>query len=128
MSTVILKPSPLTPLKALLLGDIADQAGLPPGTLNVVTSDVKVGERVTTDPRIDVITFTGSDLVGTAVMGQAAPSLKRVLLELGGKSAMIIRSDADLAARYCGYFRVNRPGWSGLRPLHPPPRPPLGVQ
>ncbi len=96
--TMVLKPSPFTPLEAFLLGDAADEAGLPPGVLNVVTGGTDAGQRLSTDPRIDVVTFTGSDLVGAAVMGQAAPSLKRVLLELGGKSAMIVRADADLGA------------------------------
>jgi len=96
--TMVLKPSPYTPLEALLLGEVAAEAGIPPGVLNVVTGGVEVGERLTTDPRVDLVTFTGSDLVGAAVLGQAAPSLKRVLLELGGKSAMIVRADADLAA------------------------------
>ena len=96
--TMVLKPSPLTPLQALLLGDIADEAGVPAGVLNVVTGGVEVGEQLTTDPRVDLVTFTGSDIVGAAVMGQAAPTLKKVLLELGGKSAMIVLPDADIAA------------------------------
>ena len=96
--TMVLKPSPYTPLEAFLLGDVADEVGLPPGVLNVVTGGAEIGQGLTTDPRIDLVTFTGSDLVGAAVMGQAAPSLKRVLLELGGKSALIVRPDADLAA------------------------------
>jgi len=96
--TMVLKPSPLTPLQALLLGDIATEAGLPKGVLNVVTGGVEVGEQLTTDERVDLVTFTGSDIVGAAVMGQAAPSLKKVLLELGGKSAMIVMPDADVGA------------------------------
>lgn len=96
--TMVLKPSPLTPLQALLLGDVADEAGLPPGVLNVVTGAVEVGAHLSSDPRVDLVTFTGSDVVGAAVMAQAAPSLKKVLLELGGKSAMIVLPDADVAA------------------------------
>jgi len=97
-NTMVLKPSPLTPLQALIVAEAAHAAGLPPGVFNVVTGGVDVGEMLTTDPRVDLVTFTGSDLVGAAVMGQAAPGLKRVLLELGGKSAMIVRQDADLDA------------------------------
>ena len=94
--TVVLKPSPYTPLQALVLGEIADAAGLPPGVLNIVTGGLEVGEALTTDPRVDLVSFTGSDTVGAAIQAQAAPTLKRVLLELGGKSAMIVREDADL--------------------------------
>ena len=96
--TVVLKPSDFTPLEALLLGAAAAEAELPPGVLNVVTGGVDVGELLTTDPRVDMITFTGSDTVGAKVMAQASGTLKHVVLELGGKSAMIVRADADLAA------------------------------
>ena len=96
--TMVLKPAPLTPLQALLLGDVALEAGLPPGVLNIVTGGPEVGELLTSDPRVDLVTFTGSDVVGASVMAQAAPTLKRVLLELGGKSAMVVRADADVAA------------------------------
>ena len=95
-NTVVLKPSPFTPFSALALAEAAEAADLPPGVLNVITGGPDVGRLLTTDPAVDMVTFTGSDLVGAAIMGQAAPSLKRVLLELGGKSAMIVRADADL--------------------------------
>ncbi|MGH3968981.1 MAG: aldehyde dehydrogenase family protein, partial [Mycobacterium sp.] len=94
--TVVLKPSDFTPLEALLLGAAAQEAELPPGVLNVVTGGVEVGEYLTTDPRVDMVTFTGSDAVGAKVMAQASATLKHVTLELGGKSAMIVRADADL--------------------------------
>ncbi len=94
--TVVLKPSPYTPFEALLLGEIAREVGLPEGVLNIVTGGKDVGEMLTTDKRVDLITFTGSDVVGAAIQAQSAPTLKRVLLELGGKSAMIVRPDADL--------------------------------
>jgi len=94
--TVVLKPSEFTPLSALLLGAAAQEADLPPGVLNVVTGGAEVGEFLTTDPRIDMVTFTGSDAVGTKVMTQASATLKHVVLELGGKSAMIVRADADM--------------------------------
>lgn len=94
--TVVLKPSDFTPLEALLLGAAAQEAGIPPGVLNVVTGGVDVGEYLSTDPRVDMVTFTGSDVVGAKVMAQASATLKHVTLELGGKSAMIVRADADL--------------------------------
>jgi acyl-CoA reductase-like NAD-dependent aldehyde dehydrogenase len=94
--TVILKPSPYTPFEALVLGEIADEVGLPKGVLNIVNGGADVGATLTTDKRVDLITFTGSDKVGAAIQAQAAPTLKRVVLELGGKSAMIVCADADL--------------------------------
>ncbi|MGO9100203.1 MAG: aldehyde dehydrogenase family protein [Mycobacterium sp.] len=96
--TVVLKPSDYTPLEALLLGAAAAEADLPPGVLNVVTGGADVGEYLTTDVRVDMVTFTGSDAVGAKVMAQASTTLKHVTLELGGKSAMIVRADADLDA------------------------------
>jgi aldehyde dehydrogenase (NAD+) len=94
--TFILKPAPQTPLEAMILGDIASEVGIPPGVFSIVTGGVDVGEKLTTDPRVDQISFTGSDKVGAMIQAQAAPSLKRVALELGGKSAMIVCQDADL--------------------------------
>ncbi|MGK2911452.1 MAG: aldehyde dehydrogenase family protein [Sphingobium sp.] len=96
--TVILKPSPFTPFEALILGEIAEEVGLPKGVLNIVTGGIEVGEALTTDKRVDLISFTGSDAVGARIQAQSAPTLKRVLLELGGKSALIVRQDADIAA------------------------------
>jgi len=97
-NTVVLKPSPLTPLEALVLGAVAEEVHLPPGVLNVVTGSTSVAEALTTDERVDLITFTGSDTVGSQIMAQAAPALTPVLLELGGKSALVVRADADLDA------------------------------
>jgi aldehyde dehydrogenase (NAD+) len=94
--TVVLKPSPLTPLEALALGDIADAVGLPPGVLNVVTADVAASEHLTTHPGVDMVSFTGSDAVGKQIMGQAAQGLKKVLLELGGKSPNIVFAGSDV--------------------------------
>lgn len=95
-NTMILKPSPYTPFEALILGEIADEIGLPKGVLNIVTGDIPVGEALTTDDRVDLIHFTGSDKVGEKIQAQSAPTLKRIIMELGGKSALIIRHDADL--------------------------------
>jgi acyl-CoA reductase-like NAD-dependent aldehyde dehydrogenase len=94
---LVLKPSPLTPFSALLLGKIAEESGLPAGVLNIVTGGVEVGSALTSDPRVDLISFTGSDTVGATILAQSAKNLKKVHLELGGKSAMIVREDADLA-------------------------------
>ncbi|WP_238553883.1 aldehyde dehydrogenase family protein [Gordonia sp. KTR9] len=97
-NTVVLKPSPNTPLTAALMAEAAEAAGFPPGVVNVVNGGADVGALMCTDPRVDLVSFTGSEAVGAAVAAQAAPTIKRVLLELGGKSAMIVRSDADLGA------------------------------
>ncbi|MET7568460.1 aldehyde dehydrogenase family protein [Streptomyces sp. NPDC005492] len=94
--TVVLKPAPQTPLDSLLLGDFADAAGLPPGVLNIVTGDVEAGRELTTHPMVDFVSFTGSDTVGRTVYAQAAGSMKKAVLELGGKSANIVRADGDV--------------------------------
>lgn len=107
-NTVVLKPSPYTPYEALILGLVADEVGLPKGVLNIITGGKEVGEMLTGDRRVDLITFTGSDAVGSAIQAQAAPTLKRLLLELGGKSAMIVRQDANLdAAAGAGLFNFS---------------------
>ncbi len=96
-NTTILKPAPDTPWNATRLGRlVAERTDIPPGVLNVVTSsDHLVGEELTLDPRVDMISFTGSTVVGKRIMEKGAATLKRVFLELGGKSAMIICDDAD---------------------------------
>lgn len=88
--TVVLKPSPYTPLQALIIGEVLQEVDLPEGVVNIVTGGVEVGQMLAGDPRSDIVTFTGSDAVAAKVMAAAAPSLKRVLLENGGKSALII--------------------------------------
>lgn len=95
-NTVILKPSQYTPFEALLLADALDGLGLPKGVFNVITGGADVGAMLSSDPRVDMVSFTGSDAVGSQIQAQAAPTLKRLLLELGGKSAMVVCSDADL--------------------------------
>ncbi len=94
-NSVVLKPSPYTPFQAIVIALAAHEAGLPPGVLNVITGGVDVGEILTRDQRVDLITFTGSDSVGSAIAAQSASTLKRVVLELGGKSALIVRADAN---------------------------------
>jgi aldehyde dehydrogenase (NAD+) len=96
-NTVVLKPSPYTPLEALVLGEIAEAAALPPGVLNVITGGVSESEHLTTHPDVDMISFTGSDFVGKEIMKQAADGLKKVVLELGGKSPNIVFAGSDVA-------------------------------
>ncbi|WP_347354963.1 aldehyde dehydrogenase family protein [Intrasporangium sp.] len=96
--TVVLKPSEVAPLSAFLLMDVVDEAGLPAGVVNLVTGyGPEVGEALVTHPEVDVVSFTGSVPTGTRVAALAAASVKRVTLELGGKSANVILDDADLA-------------------------------
>ena len=94
-NTVVLRPNPLTPLSAMLFAEAAEEAGLPRGVLNVVIeAGLAGGQAMTTDPRVDMVSFTGSCSVGAAVAAQTAPTLKRLVLELGGKSAQIFLPDA----------------------------------
>ncbi|OBK42823.1 aldehyde dehydrogenase [Mycobacterium sp. 1165196.3] len=97
-NTVVLKPSPLTPLAGLALARIiAEHTDIPPGVVNVVTpSGVEAAKLLTTDPRIDMVSFTGSSAVGRQVMAAAGDTMKRILLELGGKSASIVLDDAQV--------------------------------
>jgi aldehyde dehydrogenase (NAD+) len=94
--TVVLKPAPDTPLMGAYMGELAAEAGLPPGVFNVITSadPAIAGELLTRDPRVDLISFTGSTAVGKKIMENGASTLKRVFLELGGKSAYIVLDDA----------------------------------
>ncbi len=97
--TVVLKPAELTPLTALKIGELALAAGFPPGVLNVVPGFGKTaGAALADHPDVDKITFTGSPVVGRQILRGAAGNLKRVTLELGGKSANIIFPDADIDA------------------------------
>jgi aldehyde dehydrogenase (NAD+) len=97
-NTVVLKPSPLTPLAGLALARIIDEhTDIPPGVVNVVTpSSVEGAKLLTTDPRIDMVSFTGSSAVGREVMSAAGNTMKRILLECGGKSASILLDDLDV--------------------------------
>lgn len=98
--TVVLKPAPDTPWVAAELGRlVAEHTDIPAGVFNVVTpSSNEVAAQLTVDPRVDMVSFTGSTAVGKAIMAAAAPTLKKVFLELGGKSAAIALDDADVAA------------------------------
>ncbi|MCB1294716.1 MAG: aldehyde dehydrogenase family protein, partial [Gordonia sp.] len=107
--TVVLKAAPDTPLITLALGElIAEHTDIPAGVVNIISSQsVEVGKLLTTHPEVDVVTFTGSTPVGKQIMAAAADSLKRVFLELGGKSALIVLDDADLQqAAMFGAFTI----------------------
>jgi aldehyde dehydrogenase (NAD+) len=95
---VILKGAPQTPLMSVALGEvIATETDIPAGVVNVLTSSaLEVGEILTTHPDVDMVTFTGSTPVGRAIMEAASKTVKRVFLELGGKSAIILLDDADV--------------------------------
>ncbi len=93
--SVILRPNPLTPISSLIFAEAADEAGIPKGVLNVIIEQgLEGGQLMTTDERVDLVSFTGSCDVGVKVAQQAAPTLKRLVLELGGKSAQIYLPDA----------------------------------
>ncbi len=98
-NTVVLKPAPDTPFNATRLGRlIAERTDVPRGVVNVVTaSDHLVGEELTLSPKVDLISFTGSTAVGKRIMEKGAATMKRLFLELGGKSATIVLEDADLS-------------------------------
>jgi len=97
--TVVVKPSQETPLHAFLLAEMIDAIGLPAGVFNLVSGPgSKVGEALATHPDVDMVSFTGSTGAGIRVAQAAAPSVKRVCLELGGKSPLLIGEDADLEA------------------------------
>lgn len=103
--TVVLKAAHDTPWSATMLGRVAAQCpDFPPGAFNVLTSgaDSALGAMLTSDPRVDVVSFTGSTATGRRVMESAAKTIKRPLLELGGKSAMIVLDDADFPAALAG--------------------------
>ncbi len=106
--TVILKAAPETPLINALLGELAHEAGFPAGVFNVITSSAPatLGEMLVTDKRVDLISFTGSTAVGRRIMEKGAATLKRVFLELGGKSANIVLDDTPDFAMAVAYSIV----------------------
>jgi len=112
--TVVLKPAPDTPWCASAVARIAaEQTDLPPGVLNVVTSsDHTLGAQLAGDPRVDVVSFTGSTATGRAVMRTAAEHITKVFLELGGKSAFVVLDDADVAgaAGMAGFMVATHAG------------------
>jgi betaine-aldehyde dehydrogenase len=101
-NTAVLKPSELTPLTTLELAKLGLQAGLPEGVLNVVTGAEETGKALTSHPDIRMVSFTGDTETGKKIMAQAAPTVKRVHMELGGKAPFIVFEDADLDAAVQG--------------------------
>jgi aldehyde dehydrogenase (NAD+) len=103
-NTLVLKPAPDTPWSATRLGRlVAEHTDIPPGVVNVIaSSDHMVGERMVSDLRVDMVSFTGSTATGTRIASIAAPAMRRTFLELGGKSAMIVLEDADLESAVPG--------------------------
>ena len=95
-NTVVLKPAEFTPLTALLFAEVADQAGIPAGVINIVTGDGETGRAIVEHPDVDKIAFTGSTEVGRIIRRATAGSGKKLSLELGGKSPFIVYEDADL--------------------------------
>jgi aldehyde dehydrogenase (NAD+) len=114
-NSVVLKPAPDTPWSATLLGRlVTEKTEIPPGVVNVVaSSDHGVGEILASDPRVDLVTFTGSTATGRRVMECASASVKKVCLELGGKSANVILDDVDLAQALGGVATVCTHGGQG---------------
>jgi aldehyde dehydrogenase (NAD+) len=104
--TVVLKPAEQTPLTALRLAELALEAGLPEGVLNVITGDGDTGAALVDHPGVDKIAFTGSTVVGREIGAKAGRALKRVTLELGGKSPNIILPDADLEQAIKGAYQA----------------------
>jgi aldehyde dehydrogenase (NAD+) len=96
-NTVVLKPAGDTPRMAILFAEILEQAGLPPGVVNIVSGGgEEVGQRIVEHPNVALISFTGSKAVGIDITQRAAPTLKKTILELGGKNCIIVLDDADL--------------------------------
>jgi acyl-CoA reductase-like NAD-dependent aldehyde dehydrogenase len=118
--TIVLKPAAETPLSALRLAEIAREVGLPPGVLSVVTGDGTTGAALAAHPGIAKVAFTGSTRTGQAILAASVPDIKRVTLELGGKSPTIITADADLdraipqAAMGC-FFNSGQVCYAGTR-------------
>tara|TARA_Y100000590_G_scaffold440873_1_gene566829 strand:- start:4025 stop:5455 length:1431 start_codon:yes stop_codon:yes gene_type:complete len=107
--TVILKPSEIAPLSGMLFAEMIDEAGFPPGVFNLVNGDgTGVGSQLSSHPDVDMISFTGSTRAGKLITKNAADTIKRVCLELGGKGANIVFADADADAIKRGVTRVFR--------------------
>lgn len=111
-NTVVLRPNPLTPISSMIFAEAAEEAGLPAGVLNVVVEGgLEGGQMMSSDPRVDMVSFTGSVGVGIAIAQQAAPTLKPLVLELGGKSAQIFLPDSiDKAPMHARIICVSHAG------------------
>jgi len=104
--TIVLKPAEQTPLSALRLGELALEVGFPEGVLNVITGDGETGAALVDHPGVDKVSFTGSTVVGREIGAKAGRALKRVTLELGGKSPNVILPDADIDAAVKGSYQA----------------------
>ena len=128
---VIVKPSPYTPVATLRLGELAQQV-LPPGVLQVLSGGDELGRALTTHPLVSKISFTGSERTGKAIMAAAAPTLKRLTLELGGNDAGIVLDDVDPAAiaadLYWGGLSNCGQVCAGLKRLYVPERLASGIE
>lgn len=118
--TIVLKPAPETSVTALEFAKLIDQTDLPKGVVNIVTGDADVGEEMVTNSMVDKVAFTGSTEIGRRVMQLASVSLKKVTLELGGKSANIVLDDADMnlavdGSLYAIYFHQGQCCVAGSR-------------
>ncbi|MFJ8143187.1 aldehyde dehydrogenase family protein [Streptomyces sp. NPDC096013] len=111
-NTVVIKPAESTPFSALLFADLAREAGIPDGVVNVVTGLGDAGSALVTHPGVDKISFTGGPATARRIMADAAPSLKPVVFELGGKSANLLFADTDLdsVVPYCAAFAMSNTG------------------
>lgn len=121
-NTLVLKVAPETPATGLLMAELCHQAGIPPGVVNILTGDAEVGEAIVTSPLVDKVSFTGSTEVGRHIMAAAAPTLKRLTLECGGKSANLVLDDADPemaldGSLYATFFHAGQVCESGTRLL-----------
>ena len=128
---MVLKPAPDTPWSGTMLGKlIVEETDIPAGVVNIVTpADHELGEVLTSDPRVDMVTFTGSTATGRRIMASGSATLKKMFLELGGKSAYIVLDDADLidVGADRGRHGVLARG-AGLRDRHAPAAPPLALR
>jgi phenylacetaldehyde dehydrogenase len=104
---VVIKPAEQTPLTALRVAAICEEAGVPAGVVNLLTGDGRTGEALVAHPDVKLVSFTGSTEVGRLVMAGAAPGMKRITLELGGKSPNIVLDDADLDAAVATAMRAS---------------------
>lgn len=123
-NTLVLKPSELTPLSSALLARACDEAGIPPGVVNLVYGGAAAGARLVEHPHVRRISFTGSGAVGQRILAAAAPGMKRVSLECGGKHAHVVLPDADLelvakAAVYAAFTNAGQVCQCGSRVLCP---------
>ena len=119
-NTLVLKCAPETPVSALQIARLCDEAGFPPGVINIITGDADVGEALLKHPKVRKVSFTGSTEVGRQIMAGAAADMKRLTLECGGKSANIVLDDADPAiavdgSLYATFFHSGQVCESGTR-------------